>query len=312
MAKIITVTANTAIDLVIEVEALAGRDTVQATRCNEYVCGKGINVAKALESLRAPSLCLGFAGRQSAHLFDGLDSDFMKIDLIPVDGKTRTNVTLFDAEENKETHIRTSGYLVTPDHCRQLARKLDSYVEAGDIAVFSGSLPPGAPKNLYETLIGQCRRKSALTFLDAGGKALAEGLKAKPYLVKPNLKELEELAGKPLTDVNAVAEAARDIIEQGVSWVFVSMAEKGAIAVGGDAALTAIVNRPFCRPVTHVGCGDALVAGLAASLLENKSLEETLKRGVACGTANLYSSEPGRLNPITVSEIFRYVEINKI
>lgn len=309
MAKIITVTANTSIDFIIEADGLAVRDNILAKNSTEFACGKGINVAKAAESLGYPVVCLGFAGRQSINLFNELNSGLLQTDLIGVDGKTRTNITLLDSAENRETHIRTAGFAVTLDDCRKLMDKIESYAAAGDIVIFSGSLPPGAPDDLYQTLIDRCHGKSVIPFLDAGGKGLVEGLKARPYLIKPNQQELEELIGGTLPNERAIADAARSLIDQGTKWVYVSLGSQGAVAVGENIALTACVKGQFGKIATRIGCGDAMVAGLAAALLQKLGLEETIKLGVACGAVNLFSIEPGRLARDRLLELIDHVNV---
>ena len=84
MAKIITVTANTAIDLFIEVEGLTASDNLLAKSSIDFACGKGINVAKAIESLAKPVTCLGFAGDQSLVAFNALNTGLLQIDLTAV------------------------------------------------------------------------------------------------------------------------------------------------------------------------------------------------------------------------------------
>ncbi|MGZ8922823.1 MAG: 1-phosphofructokinase family hexose kinase [Methylosarcina sp.] len=309
MAKIITVTANTAIDIFLEIDGLAHRDNLTANAGAEFACGKGINVAKAIASSGHSVLCLGFAGSQSTHLFEALDSQQLKTDLIAVEGKTRTNITLFDTENRKETHIRTQGFTVTSADCRKLDEKLGAWAEAGDIVVFSGSLPPGSPKDFYRTLIEHCHRNKATVILDGSGQGLREGLKAKPYLIKPNLQELEEIAGTILPDKPSIVAAARTLISQGTQWVYVSCGEQGVVAVGEETAMSVRVKGGIGRVVSTVGCGDALVAGLAVALLESLDLEETIRFGIACGTANLYSREPGNLDHARLSEILNHIEM---
>jgi 1-phosphofructokinase len=309
MAKIITVTLNTAIDVFLEIDGLAYRDNLTANAGAEFACGKGINVAKAIASSGRHVLCLGFAGRQSMHLFEALNSQRLQTDLIAVEGKTRTNITLFDTDNSKETHIRTQGFTVTPADCRKLDEKLGASAEAEDIVVFSGSLPPGTAPDFYRSLVEHCHRNKATVILDSSGQGLREGLKAKPYLIKPNLQELEEMAGTILPDKPAIVAAARTLIDQGTRWVYVSCGEQGVMVVGEESAMSARVTGGIGRVVSAVGCGDALVAGLAVALLEGLDLKETIKFGIACGTANLYSREPGNLDHARLSEILNHVEM---
>lgn len=310
MAKIITVTANTAIDLLIEVDGLGHQDNLLAKKSSQFACGKGINVAKAAESLGYPVTCLGFAGRQSIGLFDGLNSDLLYADLIPVEGKTRTNITLIDQACGRETHIRTAGYEATPKDCALMTEKIENAVKAGDIVIFSGSLPAGAPEDFYRTLLGICRRKSAVTLLDSSGRSLAEGIKAGPDLIKPNLQELEELIGATLTNDRDVLAAARSLLGgQSVSRICVSLGGKGVLAVDKAGALALRLDRRPAETVTRIGCGDAVVAGLAVGMLRRLPWEDCVRLGVACGTANLYSPEPGRFDKDKAREISRQVGV---
>lgn len=312
MAKIITVTANTAIDMVLEVEGLALRDNLMANSSAEFISGKGINVAKAIDSLHYPVLCLGFAGSESIHLFEAADFKWLKTDLITVAGKTRTNLTLFDTQAHKETHIRTRGFAVTPEDCRRLGEKVAACALAGDIVIFSGSLPSGAPTDLYRNLIERCHYNKARVILDTSGQGLREGLKAKPYLIKPNRQELEEMAGILLQDDEAIVDAARALTDQDGQWVYVSCGEQGAVVVGRRIAMKASFKGDFGHIVSTVGCGDAMVGGVAVALIEGLDLEETIRYGVACGTANLYSREPGDMDRVKLTEILKQIELSSL
>ena len=267
MTKIITVTANTAIDLFIEVESLTASDNILAKSSLDFACGKGINVAKAIESLGNSVSCLGFAGNQSLAAFNALNTGLLHVDLTAVAGKTRTNITLFDSDDDKETHIRTTGFTVTDDDCQKLIDKINACTEPDDIVILSGSLPPGAPGNLYQTIIELCHSKAVIAFLDTSGTGLMSGIKARPYLIKPNQQELEDIIGRTLPDEQSIVDAARAIIDEGVQWVYVSRGDKGAIAVSDKLALSAYVNHVPEKIVSKIGCGDAMVAGLAIATL---------------------------------------------
>ncbi|MDD5580695.1 MAG: hexose kinase [Methylobacter sp.] len=312
MAKIITITANTAIDLFIEVESLTVSDNILAKSSIDFACGKGINVAKAIESLDTPVSCLGFVGRQSLAVFDAIQTGLLRVDLIAVAGKTRTNITLLDSDSYKETHIRTTGFTVTDGDCRKLIEKINASAQPGDIIIVSGSLPAGAPENLYQTIIELCHSKAVLPFLDSSGAGLLSGIKTKPYLIKPNQQELEDMIGRILPNEQSLVDAARAIIDHGVQWVYVSRGDKGAIAVSEKIALAAYVNKMPGKIVSKIGCGDAMVAGLAVATLGDLDLSNTLKLGIACGTANLFSKEPGRFNKDKLSEITDHLVIRKI
>lgn len=312
MPKIITITANTAIDYFIEVEGLAVRDNIVAQSSADFACGKGVNVAKAVTCLQSPVTCLGFVGLQSKDLFESLQSELLTSNFTFVDGKSRTNLTLLDVIDNKETHIRTSGFTANEKDCVSLLDTINSQVKANDIVIISGSLPSNTSDSLYQKIIELCHSKHAFSILDSSGAALQRGVRTKPFLLKPNLHELEELVGRALMDEREIVAAARQLIDSGVRWVYVSLAEKGFIALDKEVAFAVTVKHVAEHKKTTVGCGDALVAGLAVASLNNSNLEDKLKLAAACATANLFSIEPGCFNPMLIDEILAQVSIMNI
>lgn len=312
MSKIITITANTAVDYFFEVEGLAVRDNIVAQSSADFACGKGVNVAKAVTCLHSQVICLGFVGHKSKELFESLQSEFLTTKFNLVDGKSRTNLTLLDVIDNKETHIRTSGFTVNEKDCLSLMDTISSQVKANDIVILSGSLPSNAPDTLYQNIIELCHSKQAFSFLDSNGTGLQLGVKAKPFLLKPNLQELEELVGRALMDEQEIVTAARQLIDSGIQWVYVSLADKGFIALDKDVAFAVTVKHVAEHRQTSVGCGDALVAGLAVATLNNSNREDKFKLAAACATANLFSIEPGWFNPGLIDEILPQVSIMDI
>jgi len=307
MPRILTVTANTAIDFCIEIDQLRTGDNLVAKNCVEYAAGKGINVAKAIASLQYQVTALGFVGYQSRQLFNAIRSGFLQTDFTVIDGKTRSNITLADNSKDQETHIRTIGFSVTADDCKRLIEKLEEHAGPGDIVVLSGSLPPGFSNNLYPTLIESCHNKGALAFLDTSGERLIKGLEAQPDLIKPNQQELEEILGRTLNSEKAIVNAARSIVNQDNQWVVVSRGRQGVIVVADKLALAVKVGCNLGKVISTIGCGDALVAGLAIATLGKYPLVDVIKFGVSCATANLFSNEPGRIDPMLVENFRKHI-----
>ena len=149
--------------------------------------------------------------------------------------------------------------------------------------------------------------------MDVSGESLFQGLKARPYLVKPNQQEFEQLVGKSFSDENEIADAARKIINDGAELIIVSRGSKGALIIDANSAIAASVDCSFLgKPVSHIGCGDSLVAGFAVAKLQGNDLQEAIKLGVSCGAANLFSVEPGRFDIKLLSLIHRRVIIRKL
>lgn len=310
MPKIITVTANTAIDLNICVDNLHSADNMIAQSCEAYAAGKGINVAKALESLACPTIAMGFVGQQSQSLFSDLKSALLHPEFIIVPGRTRTNLTLRELNPNKETHIRTAGFGVTNADSTKLRQQLQDTIQKDDLIIFSGSLPSGCSDLFYADLINLCKQQRAITLLDSSGKSLAAGIQARPEVIKPNQSELEELVGTLLPDTQSIIEAARNLIAAGIKLVAVSRGKLGVTIVTADTAISAHIKPDISNCNSTIGCGDAMVAGLAYAMLNKLEYEEMIKFSLSCATANLFSAEPGRFSKTLMEDYKSQVIIN--
>lgn len=310
--KIITVTANTAIDYVLKVNNLVLGDNVIAENTVKFASGKGINVAKAVATLDHPVWVTGFVGSKSWAFFKEINSELITADYSLVEGETRTNLTLSDSCKQQETHIRGKGFSVTAADCQSLINKLATCINKNDIVILSGSLPNGAPPDFYRAVIELCHAKSALAFLDSSGESLKQGVKAAPDLIKPNKQEFESLIGCCLNDEMSMLAAAQDIVAAGVKQVLISRAEQGALLVSAETALSATVACNDNEIISQVGCGDALVAGFALATLRGYDQEKTLKFAVGCGAANLFSAEPGRFQQATLAPLIDKVQIRKL
>ncbi|TAL12877.1 MAG: 1-phosphofructokinase, partial [Nitrospirae bacterium] len=153
----------------------------------------------------------------------------------------------------------------------------DAYV------VVSGSLCHGVPADAYRQIVALVQAQGAKAILDADGACLREGLKAKPFAIKPNLNELRRALGKPLrTDAEVVAAAAA-LNRSGVEIVLISRGSRGLLVSGRGACLRAVP--PPVKVRSTVGAGDSAVAGFVFGHAGGKSLEECVRFAAAAGTA---------------------------
>lgn len=74
-----------------------------------------------------------------------------------------------------------------------------------------------------------------MAVVDATKDLLLNVLKYKPYLVKPNNHELEEMFGVTLKTIGEIEEYARKLKDMGARNVLVSMAGDGALLLDQSA-----------------------------------------------------------------------------
>ncbi len=146
--------------------------------------------------------------------------------------------------------------------------------------------------------------------LDTSGAALSAALGEGLYLFKPNLKELSELAGRPLETPQAWQAAARQLVLDGrAEVVALTLGHLGALLVTREAAWSA---PPLDVVVSSaVGAGDSFVGGLVWSLQQGQALDEAFGWGVAAGTATLLSAGTGLCRPEDVRRLQAQVRVER-
>jgi 1-phosphofructokinase family hexose kinase len=317
MPQIITVTANTAIDNVIEVEKFSKGKVIRAKQSTLYPAGKGINVARVLATLRKDVTVLGFLGRSSKHVFGTLNkSQYISIHMTDVADRIRQNTTIVDAHYGFIAHIQSSGFQVCEADLLALEERLTEFINHDDLVIFSGSLPFGIAAHAYQNFIEKCHKVSARVILDTSGDYFRHGIKARPFMVKPNIDELETWAGKQLRhSESAIIDSAREILQLGVQIVVVSRGRDGVIVVAHQdncvwkSSLSLDNSAVLASPI---GSGDAFVAGFASGISDNGTIPESIKLGIACGAANLLVPGPGICNINDIKRLFKKVVINQM
>ena len=160
--------------------------------------------------------------------------------------------------------------------------KLNNYIKTGDIVIIAGSLPPGVQDDIYKTWIETCHNKSVISVLDTSGFALAHGVKACPYMIKPNLDEFCSLTGKTLTNISEIKNEASKLVSKGISKILVSMGKDGAVLFS-ENDLTQI-KAPAVQIKSTVGAGDAMLAAFVSGMLKSYDDKRTLALAVEVGS----------------------------
>lgn len=297
---IITVTLNPAVDKTVEINGfhMNGVNRVSSLRLDAG--GKGINVSKMIARLGGKSKALGFlGGRTGAFIKNNLDENGIDNEFIPVSGETRTNLKIIDSMQYTNTDINEIGPEITTEDCNRVREQLLSLAQDGVIIVLSGSVPPNINKNIYQQWIKAVKEKGAKVILDADGELMRQGLTAGPYLIKPNIHELEGLLGRKLNNVAEIIHAGKTLMEEyGIEIVAVSMGGDGALFLKKEVAI--LVQGITVAVKSTVGAGDSMVAALAYALDKGESFEKALTLAVAAGTASVMTcgTEPSSLEEI--------------
>ena len=308
---IYTVTLNPALDKTVEIPDMALDTVNRITKMRTDPGGKGINVSKVIAKLGGESRAVGILGGESGKMLEKLlEGEPFTTQFHFVEGQTRTNLKIIDREGHTNTDINEPGLTVTAADLDALLGELLHQIQPGDIVVLAGSLPKGAPQDTYRTWTTACRKAGARVFLDADGVLLAEGLKAAPYLVKPNDDELSRLAGRKLETIEALTAEGEKLLEQGVERVVISLGGRGALYLRKGSTIYA---EGLKVPVgSTVGAGDSVVAALAFAEAQGLSEEEAVRLSTATGAANVMCSGTQAAERAVIEELLPNVRFSHL
>jgi 1-phosphofructokinase/tagatose 6-phosphate kinase len=311
---IVTVTLNAAMDRTLTVPNFQIDQRHRASSRFATAGGKGINVARALKLLGVPVVCTGLAGGRTGTLIvEDLTNDGILNDFVRIRDESRTSTVVLDPISNTHTEIYEWGPEVGNAEIGTLREKLEYLSQAASTIVFAGSLPRGVPPGIYGDLVRDANRRGLKTILDTEGEPLRLGVQAEPWLVAPNQREAEELVGHEFTDEEDLPLGLDEIADLGARNV-VATVDSGCYALfredRSEVRLRARV--PLLEPVSEVGSGDTLLAGVMAALSAGRSFEDAIRSGVAAGSASVLEAGPGRFDLREMSRLAGLVAIDRL
>lgn len=310
--RILTVCLNAAVDVTYLVDRFEPGREHDVREISRSPGGKANNVARVVAAMGHQVVATGFSGGATGRFIEGsLRSLGVTPEFVPMAGESRASVTVVDRGGGSHTLLREPGPLVTEEDALRLLQQFSRLIRGVDFAVVSGSLPPGIPDDFYAELVSTAYRVGQVRcVVDASAAVLRATAPAQPYMVKPNLDELSEWAGRPLTSQAEILEAARALMEEGPLVVAVSLGAEGLMLVSPEGSWKAVP--PLVKAVNTVGSGDSLVGGFMSGLLEGRSADEILRMAVACGTANALSAGVAEVDLGTVAQLVRQVRVERL
>jgi 1-phosphofructokinase family hexose kinase len=311
---IVTVTMNAAIDRTLTVPNFQVGQRHRASSSLTLAGGKGINIARALKALQVPVVVTGLAGgRTGTRIVEELTAEAILNDFVRIREESRTSTAVVDPMSGSYSEINEWGPHVDDEELEMLLEKLQYLSRGARLVVFAGSLPRGVAPDFYGEAIRLLNRRGVQTALDTEGEPLALGVEAEPFLVSPNQREAEGLVGQEFTDREDLVMALDTIAERGARNVLITREDGCFARIREDRKVRRfLVTAPRLDPISAVGSGDVLIAGLLAARLEDRSPDESLRLAVAAGAASTLEVGAGRFDPRETSRILSSVELEEL
>lgn len=285
---IYTITFNPCIDYIVSMDSFSLGKTNRTTAEKVLPGGKGINVSTVLTNLGISCIALGFiagfTGEEIKRLCQqrGILCSFTSLP----EGTNRINVKLKDFDG---TEINGLGPDIPKEKLQELLAQLQ-HLKDGDSLVLAGSLPVSLPVEMYQIIMEILKDKDINIVVDATKELLMNALSYRPFLIKPNKQELEEIFDMKIRSKEDAIRYARHLQRQGARNVIVSLSAQGAVFVSEEGE-SFEADVPPGTLVNAVGAGDSMIAGFLTGWQNTGDYEYAFKMAVAAGSASAYSEE---------------------
>ncbi len=285
---ITTICMNPCFDKTVEVDSLAVGQVNRIRDARVDMGGNGLNVAVAAQRLGLDVQCLGIMGKDGSEELTGLiEKENLKHFFQIIPGHIRTNAKIVSRTGQGVTELNEPGPMVDPGALEDFFGLAREKTSDSDMVVITGSLPPGCPEGTYRDLLKILEGKKCI--LDTEGRELELAAKgACPFLIKPNLKEMEATLGIELRTMRTIRDAALLFIRLGVEHAVISMGEMGAMYVSADKTLFAPALRVEIK--STVGAGDAMIGGILLGYEREKDMARAFRYGIAAGAASVMTA----------------------
>lgn len=307
---IYTLTLNPSIDQYITVKKLIPSDKVKAEDVSHDAGGKGFNVTSVINELGGKSKAFGITGGQQGEALKGLLIQ-NKIDhhLCSIQGEIRTNLIIKDRSNGSQTRINLPGPRLRAKDIQCLLGTIEKVQPRPSYWALSGSIPPGVPQNIYQRLIACLQKRGERCVLDTDDEPLKLGLRAKPFLIKPNEFELERLTGRRCATQKEILAAGRRLTAT-AQVVAITLGKKGAYVITQDEAwhLTA----PAVRVKSDVGAGDAFIGGFLTALDRGEGLMDASRWAIATSTSSVMNEGSAQCQRQDVERLVKRVKVKNV
>jgi 1-phosphofructokinase family hexose kinase len=274
---IYTVTLNPAVDKIIFLDEFIRAKTGRIQKTLETLGGKGTHVSIDLKLLGIDNTALGITlgenGKKITKMMEewGVNVRFLHYELPGLE--SRTNYEIIETLGSHCTMLSERGPMLSGKITNDLIEQIKELLNPDDILMLMGDASNVQDTAIYTELTHEAQRLGAKVVLDASGPYLVEGLKSKPYLIKPNFEELCFVAGRELKTERDVVEALESI--EDIPVIAMTWSGNGAVVRFQDKVYR--VYPVAVRAVNEAGCGDAFLSAIIAGLEKGEEIEETLK-----------------------------------
>lgn len=308
---ILAVTCNPAIDKRYIVDEVALGNVIRVNKTLNTIGGKGINVAKVAKTLGSEVVAIGFLGGYNGQkIRAGLKTLKIENEFVEVDSETRNCVNIYDKTSGLTTEFLEKGGEVTKEEEDKLVEIFRRRVTNCNVVTISGTQLQNANPNFYFDLINIAKGQGKKVILDSSLLSLTNGIKAKPFMIKPNSDEVFQLTGTNIYNFDDAVVAALKLYESGIKIVTLTLGKHGSLTVCDEGIYT--IRAPKVKKINSIGSGDSFVAAMAYCFEQDYSIKQSLIIATAVSTASVLTEEAATFNLVDYERLLPEVIIGKM
>lgn len=290
---ILIVTLNPCIDKTIYIKKNELGKVIRAYKVKTIAGGKGNNVARVLRNLGIENISLNFLGGYYGKIIEEcLKKDGINYKAVWIKKPSRTVVTVLEGDL-RQTAFVEPGPQVSDAEKEDMIEMFKKIIEEEKskikLIVLSGSIPSHNCDDIYKIMIKIAKERKMKSILDSRGEALRIGVEAKPFLIKPNVQELEDilkvkLSAEDIEDKNILVQYVLKLNKY-AEIVILTMGDKGSLISDGKKIYKAIP--PKIEVINPVGSGDSFLAGFIYGIYQGLDFLNSIRIATSAGTANV-------------------------
>lgn len=218
----------------------------------------------------------------------GIDiSHILKVD----NHASSTYISVLD--ENGDMFVALSDMSVLLELSLEFLHSKGNIIKGSRLITCDPALSPDVMQeilNLYADTIP--------VFVDPVSQSYAEVIVdfiGKFHTAKPNILETEILSGMKIHDKKDLYKAAEKILDKGLKRIFVSLGSDGCLYMDREGRHVEKKLKPVEKMVNATGSGDAFMAAVIYSYINEFTLDDTIDYALAAGIAAL--SHEKTINP---------------
>ncbi|MDQ0148780.1 1-phosphofructokinase family hexose kinase [Eubacterium multiforme] len=307
---ILVLNLNASIDKKYKIKNIEKGTVMRASSVHNTAGGKGLHVANVATILGEDTLATGFLGGTTGDFIkEKLSEMNIKNDFVSIKNATRECLA-FITEDLEQTEVLEPGPELIDGELEKFLEKYKMLLKDASVVVASGSVPRNLSKDIYKKLIEIAKENNKKFLLDTSGELLIKGIEGKPFFIKPNKDEIEDIMGRKVETTEDILKEIDEFHKKGIEFVVISLGKDGSIA--GYKGEKYRVRVPKVKAVNPVGSGDAFVGGIATGIERGYNIEKILAFAAACGTSNALEEETGVVNKDTVNKLMEEIEVTKL